>query len=206
MMSGLWGKKIGMTQVFAQDKSVVPVTVIDGSHWFVIDVKTIKNDGCSALCVGCVRKRYQTKPFEIAWLNDPKKYFGHIRTIALKQPAEGIERGQVAPFGDIFADGEYVDVVGTSKGRGYQGVVKRHGFTGGRSSHGSMFHRRPGAISHMRTRGRVIKGKKLPGHMGVARCTVKNLTVVSIDTNKHIVLVKGAVPGSVGTPVFIRKK
>lgn len=206
MVSGLWGKKLGMTQVFEQNKSVAPVTVIDGSHWFIVDIKTQEKDGANAVRVGLVRSKYQDKPFEEQWLKALKKYFSHVREIKLNKPLEGIVSGQQAPFADLFVDGEKVDVIGVSKGRGFTGVVKRHGFTGGRSSHGSMFHRRPGSIGHMRTRGRVIKGKKLPGHMGVQRCTVKNLTVVSTDQEKHIVLIKGAVPGSIGTPVFVRKK
>ena len=167
MVSGLWGKKLGMAQVFGQNKEVIPVTVIDAAHWYVTQIKTKVRDGYDAIQVGFVRPRYQGGAFDKQWLKSLKRYFSHIGEIKTTELIKGIELGQHAPFADVFAIGEHIDVSGISKGRGFAGVMKRHGFSGGRSSHGSMFHRRPGAIGHMRTRGRVIKGKKLPGHMGV---------------------------------------
>jgi large subunit ribosomal protein L3 len=205
MMSGLWGKKLGMTQTFGQNKDVVPVTVIDAAHWYITHIKTKARDGYDAIQVGCVRPRYQKQKFDKRWITNLKHYFAHVAEVASIKTVETLTVGQPAPFADVFAIGERVDVRGISKGRGFTGVVKRHGFTGGRSSHGSMFHRRPGAIGHMRTRGRVIKGKRLPGHMGVARCTVKNSQVIAVDADNMVVLVKGAVPGMVGAPVFVGK-
>lgn len=203
MISGLWGKKLGMAQAFGQNREVVPVTVIDAAHWYITQIKTKARDGYDAIQVGCVRSRYQAKPFDKEWLTDLKRYFAHVAEVSVSQAIETLTVGQPAPLADVFTIGEHIDVRGISKGRGFTGVIKRHGFTGGRSSHGSMFHRRPGAIGHMRTRGRVIKGKRLPGHMGVDQCTAKNLRIVAVDADKMIVLVKGAVPGMNGAPVFV---
>ncbi len=205
MVSGLWGKKLGMAQVFGQNKEVIPVTVIDAAHWYVTQIKTKARDGYDAIQVGCVRPRYQGGAFDKQWLKSLKKYFCHIGEIKSPAAIAEIAVGQPAPFVDVFKVGEDIDVTGISKGRGFAGVMKRHGFSGGRGSHGSMFHRRPGAIGHMRTRGRVIKGKKLPGHMGAAQCTVKNVQVAAIDAGKMVVFVKGAIPGMTGGPVFVSK-
>jgi len=203
MISGLWGKKLGMTQVFGQNKEAVPVTVIDATHWYITQIKTKARDGYDAIQVGYVRPRYQTKPFDTQWITGLKRYFAYVAEVPAVQAVETLTVGQPAPFADVFKIGEHIDARGISKGRGFAGVVKRHGFSGGGDSHGSMFHRRPGSIGFMRTRGRVIKGKRLPGHMGVEQCTTKNLQVVAVDTNKMIVLVKGAVPGMAGAPVFV---
>jgi large subunit ribosomal protein L3 len=205
MVSGLWGKKLGMAQMFGQNKEIIPVTVIDAAHWYITQIKTKDRDGYDAIQVACVRSRYQDKKFDVQWLASFKKYFAYVREVILSKPIEGLALGQSAPFNDVFSIGQLIDVRGISKGRGFTGVVKRHGFSGGRGSHGSMFHRAPGAIGHMRTRGRVIKGKRLPGHMGVAQCTIKNLHVAAVDPEKMIVLVKGAVPGMNGAPVFVGK-
>lgn len=205
MVSGLWGKKLGMAQVFSQNKDVVPVTVIDAAHWYVTQIKTKARDGYDAIQVACVRQRYQGKAFDNAWLKSLKHYFVHIGEVECTKEVEGLQVGDKAPLNEVFIDGESVDVSGVSKGRGFTGVVKRHGFSGGGDSHGSMFHRAPGSIGHMRTRGRVIKGKRLPGHHGAAHCTVKNVHVVSVDSEKMIVLIKGAVPGMVGGPVYVHK-
>lgn len=205
MVKGLWGKKIGMAQVFTQDKKAVPVTVIDTSNWLVTQIKTLANDGYDAIKVACLRPRYHGKAFDAAWLKSLKTYFCVIREVKLSAAVEGIAVGQPAPFEQVFAIGEHVDVVGWSKGRGFAGAVKRHGFAGGPASHGSMFHRRTGSSSFMRSRGRIIKGKRFPGHMGVERTTIKNLTVVSFDVEKHMLLLKGSVPGSTGCAVYVEK-
>jgi len=205
MISGLWGKKLGMAQVFGQNKEAIPVTVIDASHWYITQIKTKDRDGYNALQVGYTRTRYHDKPFDMQWLASLKRYFAHVKEIHLTDAASDVAVGQPAPFAPGMDIGTLVDVQGVSKGRGFAGVMKRHGFSGGGDSHGSMFHRRPGAISHMRTRGRVIKGKRLPGHMGVKQCTVKNAQVAGVNPEKMIVLVKGAVPGTTGAPVFVGK-
>lgn len=204
MISGLWGKKLGMAQVFAEDKTVVSVTVVNVAHWFVTNIKTKERDDYDAIQVAYVRPRYQQQSFDKQWLKALKKYFAHVNEIRLEKPVEGLEVGQkLSP--DVFAIGDYVDVVGTSKGRGFAGVMKRHGFSGGGDSHGSTFHRKPGSIGFMRSQGRVMKGRKLPGHMGVDRCTIKNLEIVSVDPEKNIFLIKGAVPGHADAPIFVRK-
>jgi len=205
MINGLWGKKLGMAQIFAEDKTVVPVTVVDAAHWFVTNVKTKERDGYDAIQVSYVRPRYQGQAFDKQWLKASKKYFAHIYEVRLKDAVEDLEVGQKMPYADVFAVGDFVDVAGVSKGRGFAGVIKRHGFSGGGRTHGSNLHRSTGSISFMATQGRVIKGKKMPGHMGAERCTVKNLQVVSVDQKKDIFLIRGAVPGSPGTPLFVRK-
>lgn len=205
MVNGLWGRKLGMAQIFTTDKKVVPVTVIDVNNWVVTHIKTNEKDGYNALQVGYVRPRYHGKPLSAGWLKSKKTYFEHVCEVLLTQAAEGIKVGSVVPFQTIFSSGETVDVVGTSKGCGFAGAMRRHGFSGGPSSHGSMFHRRTGSASFMRSRGRVIKGKRFPGHMGVARRTIKNLTVVSLDPERNVLLVKGSVPGKPGSSVFVRK-
>jgi len=204
MVNGLWGRKLGMAQVFAEDKTVVPVTVVDVEHWFVTNVKTKERDGYDAIQVAYVRPRYQQQNFDKKWLKMMKKYFAHINEIRLEKPVEGLEVGhKLSP--EIFAIGDIVDVAGISKGRGFAGVIKRHSFSGGRDTHGSTMHRRTGSIGFMATQGNVMKGKKMPGHMGVDRCTIKNLEIVSIDSEKNVFLIKGAVPGHPGAPIFVRK-
>ena len=205
MVNGLWGKKLGMTQVFAEDKKVVPVTVIDATHWLVTSIKTADRDGYDAVQVGYVRPRYQEQGFDPEWLKASKKYFAHLKEIRLDKPAEGVEVGKQLPFVDFFTVGDSVNASGITKGRGYAGVIKRHGFSGGRDSHGSKMHRRTGSIGFMATQGRVPKGKKMPGHMGTDRCTVQNLQITAVDPEKNIVLVKGAVPGFSGAPIFLSK-
>ncbi len=205
MNAGVWGRKIGMTQVFSEKNKVVPVTAINIAHWFVTNVKTQERDGYSAVQVGCVRKRYEGMPFSADWLKKQKKYFGHIKEIRHEKPVEGLTIGQEADFASILETGKAVDAFGVTIGRGFQGVVKRHDFTGGPATHGSNFKRRPGTMSFMRSRGRVIKGKKLPGQMGNDNCVMKNLEVVRVESDAKVVLIKGSVPGKVGSLVFLRK-
>lgn len=208
MVSGLWGKKIGMTQVFSAENAVVPVTVIDVSGWYVTNIKTKERDGYTAIQVGNVRDRYSQTPFSIEWLKKPAKYFRVLREIRVN--AETIESlpavGEAFDFGSVLQAGLSVDVFGTSTGRGFCGCIKRHGFNGPPGSHGSTMGKRPGGIGFMRSRGRVIKGKRLPGQTGNESCAVKNLQVVKIDSDARIVMLKGAVPGRSGSFVFIRKE
>jgi large subunit ribosomal protein L3 len=205
MVNGLWGKKLGMTQVFAEDKKVVPVTVIDATHWLVTSIKRVNRDGYEAVQVGYVRPRYQKQSFDLEWLKASKKYFAYLKEIRLDNPAEGVEIGKQLSFVDFLAVGDSVSASGITKGRGFAGVIKRHGFSGGGSSHGSNMHRRTGSIGFMATRGRVAKGKKMPGHMGADRRTVQNLQITAVDSERNIVLVKGAVPGFSGAPIFLSK-
>lgn len=207
MVAGLWGKKVGMTQVFAQDKAI-PVTVIDVSNWLVTQVKTEPTDGYTALQVGQLRERYKQLDFSSDWLKKPNHYFRYLREIKLNT-AEGAQQqefvvGQPVSFHTLLQAGSNVHVVGTSKGAGFAGAVRRHGFAGARASHGSKMGKRPGSLSFMRSQGRVIKGKRLPGHMGTLTKMVRNLEVVKVYQEDKLVLIKGSVPGKAGSLVFIR--
>jgi large subunit ribosomal protein L3 len=206
MLMGIWGRKIGMTQVFSQKNTVVPVTVIDFSNWFVMQIKTQDKDKYSAIQIGLVRKRFEGKPFDSVWLQDAKVYFQIIKEIQLKaDPEMPFEVGQQLDAEAILQVGEQVNVFGTTKGRGFQGVVKRHNFSGGRASHGPRFGRWPGSLSFMRSQGRVIKGKKMPGHMGVDSRVMRNLEIIKVENASKVALVKGSVPGGSGALVFMQK-
>lgn len=203
MIRGIWGKKIGMTQVFKNNR-VYPVTVIDTANWLVTAVKNHARDGYSAVAVGRLRKRYEGESFNTEWLKDLKKYFQCVREITHDTMVpEGITVGQPASQLAAMEEGKMVDAAGITIGHGTAGVMKRHNFSGGVESHGSMFHRRPGTMSFMRSRGRVIKGKKLPGHMGCDRQVMKNLEVIKVEP--ELILVKGSVPGKAGSMVYLRK-
>ncbi len=206
MLSGVWGKKIGMTQVFSEKNKVVPVTVIDLDNWFITNVKTKDRDGYDAVQVSYLRKRYFSQSFNKEWLKKPNVYFMFIKEIKLeKQPDSSFEIGNQVDSWTVLTPGESVNVFGTTKGRGFQGVVKRHGFKGGPASHGPRFGRLPGALSFMRSQGKVPKGKKLPGHMGVEQRVMKNLEIVKIENEAKVALVKGSIPGSSGSLVFMQK-
>ncbi len=192
-MKGILGKKVGMTQVFDINDELVPVTVIEVTPNVVLQVKTTETDGYDAVQLGYESKRdkVSTKP-EIGHAKKastkPKRFVREIRC------AEGeYELGQEISA-DLFAAGELVDVTGISKGKGFQGVIKRHGHSRGPMAHGSRYHRRPGSMGPMAPM-RVLPGKKLPGHMGVKKTTIQNLEVVSIDTTRNVILVKGSIPG-----------
>lgn len=206
MISGLWGKKLGMTQLFTEDNKVVPVTAINTAHWFVTGLKTNDNDGYSAVQVGRLRKRYEASPFDSAWLKNLKKYFLHVHEILLNGDVSDLKLGQSFDGSSVVEQGAMVDVFGISKGRGFQGVMKRHGFSGGPASHGSEFKRAPGSIGNFCSEGRVAKGQKLPGQMGAKRAAVRGLEVVRVQPEEHMVLVKGSVPGNTGSVVFVRKQ
>lgn len=205
MIAGSWGSKIGMTQVFAGDK-VIPVTVIDTANWLVTAFKTADRDGYDAVQLGRVKKRHAHKPFTDQWLKKPRQYFGLLREVRLEKPAEGLSVGKPIALNSVFSQGQHVDVVGTTRGLGFAGVMKRHGFSGGRASHGDKTGRRPGSIGNYCAEGKVVKGKKMPGHKGNVRRTIMNLEVVGVDIEREIVLVKGAVPGKTGSTLFIRKR
>jgi large subunit ribosomal protein L3 len=205
MVNGLWGKKIGMTQVFSEKNKVVPVTVIDVANWYVTQIKTKEKDGYNAAKLGCVKDKYADQSFSAQWLTEPRKYFSAFKEVPLDEGTEGLSIGQLADVASVFGKGDEVDVFGITKGAGFQGVVKRHGFSGGRASHGATFGRFTGSLSFMRSRGRVIKGKRMPGHMGVDRVMMKNLEVISVEPEARVVLVKGSVPGKTGSLVFVRK-
>tara|TARA_B100001123_G_scaffold345803_1_gene393852 strand:+ start:454 stop:1152 length:699 start_codon:yes stop_codon:yes gene_type:complete len=206
MVTGIIGKKVGMTQLFAPDGTVQPVTVLEAGPCIVVQAKTVETDGYESVQIGLVEKR----PVKV---NRPMQ--GHHKKSDV--PPTRIQREvKIAPGGDpvkagdqvnvsMFANGESVDVIGTSRGKGFQGVMKRHNFGGGRASHGSMFHRAPGSIGASAYPSRVIKGMKMPGQMGNKRVTVLNLKVIQVDADKNLLLLGGAVPGSAGGYVVIRK-
>ena len=198
MKKGLIGKKIGMTQIFDENGLVIPVTVIEAGPCVVAQVKTSETDGYNAVQLGFgdVKAKHVNKPemghFAKSKL-DPKKHLREFRLDDISSFKVGDE-----VKADIFAAGEKVDIQGTSKGKGFQGVIKRHGQSRGPMGHGSMYHRRPGSMGPTSTPGRVFKGKKLPGHMGSQTITIQNLEVVRVDLDKNVILVKGSVPGAKG--------
>jgi large subunit ribosomal protein L3 len=206
MLNGLLGKKIGMSQIFDDNRKSIPVTVIDVGGWFVTQIKTQENDGYVALQIGLPREKYQGKGFSSSWLKEKKKYFLYLNEVSLDD-VSGYAVGQRLSLKDFKVDsGNKVDVAGTSRGLGFQGVIKRWGFSGGPGGHGSTFHRKPGSIGNMCSQGNVIKGKKLPGQCGNKRITVKNLKVVKVDEQANCLFVKGAVPGKKNSLLFLYSK
>ncbi len=206
MVEGIIGRKIGMTQTFDEEGNVSAVTVIKAGPCTVVQKKTKEKDGYSALQLGLVEERGAKRPNKAQTGHFTKSGIPPTRILREFRFEEntGVKEGDQL-FVDIFKVGERVDVVGTSKGRGFAGVFKRHGFKGGGGSHGSMFHRRPGSIGASAFPSRVLKGKRLPGHMGSQRVTARNLTVIQADKENNLLVVKGAVPGAQGGYLLIRK-
>lgn len=204
MQRGLIGKKVGMTQVFWGDGTVVPVTVLEVGPCVVTQKKTKETDGYDAVQLGFEKQKEKrtTKPIQGHLKKADKGCFRILREIRTDNPDE-YQVGQELKA-SIFSVGDSVDVVGTTKGRGFAGVMKRHGFGGGRATHGSMFHRAPGSIGASAYPSRVFKGKKMPGQMGNVRKTVQNLVVVAVRPERNLILVKGAVPGSTSGVVMIK--
>lgn len=204
MVTGVWGRKIGMTQIFTQDK-VVPVTAIDLSRWCVTNIKYVARDGYDAVQVGNVKKRYKNESFSQNWIKNPKQYFSVLREIPSNQPLENIKIGDQIDINVLLNEGEKVDVYGITKGAGFAGVVRRHRFNGPPGSHGATMGNRTGSIGALRRSGFVIKGKKMPGHMGVNRRVMRNLSVIRMEQEAQVVFVKGSIPGKSGSIVFVRK-
>ncbi len=194
-MKNMLGRKVGMTQIFKENGEVVPVTVIEAGPLFVVQKKTVEKDGYNAIQVGFgeVKERRVTKPLKGHYEKANVAYRKFLREFHVENPDE-FEIGQEIKA-DVFAEGDMVDVTGTSKGKGTAGVIKRHNFSRGRETHGSKHHRMPGGMSAGTYPGRVFKGHKMMGRMGNERVTVQNLEVVRIDAEKNLILVKGAVPG-----------
>lgn len=209
MVQGLIGKKIGMTQLYQEDGTAVPVTVLKAGPCVVVQVRDKKRDGYQAVQLGLVedkRVKNVTKPMKGHFDKAGIPPVRVLREVPFAGDASQIKPGDKILVGDLLKENDLVDVTGTSKGRGFAGVVKRHGFRGGAASHGSMFHRAPGSIGASSFPSRVLKGMRAAGHMGMARVTAKNLKVVRIDVENNLVAVKGAVPGPNGGYVLIRKK
>lgn len=205
MLKGILGTKIGMTQLFDKNGDVVPVSVIDVNNWVVTQIKSSAKDGYDSIQLGLMRKRYRTVPFSDEWLKMKKNHFLQVKEIKTNNVAD-FSLGQSIDLSKIdFKEGDVVAVTGTSKGLGFQGVVKRWGFAGGPAAHGSKFHRRPGTSGHLRRQGEIIKGKKFPGHAGAEQVTVKGLEIVRIDLTAGCVFVKGAIPGKKDSMVAINK-
>ena len=197
-MKGILGKKLGMTQIFTEEGIVVPVTVVEAGPNVVTQVKTVEKDGYNAIQVGFedAKEKSLNKPQKghLAAANVLKKHLKEFRVDAVEEFTVGQEIKA-----DLFAAGEKIDVTGTSKGKGFQGPIKRHGQSRGPESHGSRYHRRPGSMGACSFPGRVFKNKKLAGHMG------QNLEVVRVDADKNLILVKGAIPGPKGSMVTIKE-
>jgi len=204
MKKGLIGKKIGMTQIFDEKGNVIPVTVIEAGPCVVAQVKTTETDGYDAIQLGFgeVKAKHINKPEAGHFAKSKIENKKHLREFRLEDVSTYNVGDEVKA--DIFAAGEKVDIQGISKGKGFQGVIKRHGQHRGPMGHGSMYHRRPGSMGPTSTPGRVFKGKKLPGHMGRVTVTIQNLDVISVDMDKNVILVKGSVPGAKGAILKIK--
>jgi large subunit ribosomal protein L3 len=205
MISTLLGKKIGMTQVYDAQNVLVPVTVVEAGPCPVLQVKTTQVDGYNAVQLGFSQKKAK---------NTAKAEQGHAKKAGLEETPRvlgevRLEAASTLKVGDIvtvtaFTEGQLIDVIGITKGKGFQGVVKRFRVAGGPAAHGSMFHRRIGSIGMRQTPGRTWKNQKMPGHMGSEKRTVQNLSVVKILPEKNLILVKGAIPGANGDDVIVR--
>jgi large subunit ribosomal protein L3 len=207
MVTGLIGKKVGMTQLFAADGTVQPATVLKAGPCVVSQVKTVDKDGYEAVQLGLVdaKATKENKPTTGHYKKAGVAPTRVRREVRVKAGGETPKLGDQISVGSIFADGERVDVIGTSRGKGFQGVVKRHHFAGGRATHGSMFHRAPGSIGASSFPSRVVKGMRMAGHMGADRVTVRNLRVLKVDADNNLLLLEGAVPGGPNAVVVIRK-
>ena len=202
MTKGILGKKVGMTQIFTEAGELIPVTVVEATPNVVLQVKTVETDGYNAVQVGFddLRDVLSNKPAKghVAKANTaPKRFIREFKNI------EGLEVGAEITV-DTFEAGDVVDVTGTSKGKGFQGVIKRHGQSRGPMAHGSRYHRRPGSMGGASFPSRVFKGKALPGQMGGDRITIQNLEVVKVDAERNVILIKGNVPGSKKSLVEIK--
>jgi large subunit ribosomal protein L3 len=206
MVNGIIGRKVGMTQVFEGDGTVVPATVIKAGPCVVVQAKGVATDGYEAVQLGLVD---ETTP------KGNKATVGHFkkagvpptrvrREVRLKAGGEAVKAGDQVLV-NIFNAGDRVDVIGTSRGHGFQGVMKRHHFAGGDATHGSMFHRAPGSIGASSFPSRVVKGMRAAGRMGGDRITTRNIKVVSLDADNHLLVVRGAVPGAPGSIVVVRR-
>ncbi len=199
------GTKIGMTQIFGENGIVIPVTVVEAGPCTVVQRKTVDSDGYSSVKVGFkeVPERKLNKPEKGLFSKvkvSPRKYLREFRV----EDNEVFEVGQEIKIEDMFQAGDKIDVSGISKGKGFQGTIKRYGQKGGKETHGSMYHRRVGSMSANTNPARVFKGKKLPGHMGVDNVTVQNLDVVKVDSERKLLLIKGGVPGPKGALLVIK--
>ena len=213
MVTGILGRKIGMTQVFDPNGRALPATVLTAGPCVVVQRKTVERDGYDAVQLGLVEERPArlTKPlaghYRKSGVDPAQARLSEVREVAVVEAPAGdaLQDGNEVRVASLFAAGDQVDVVGESRGRGFQGVMKRHGFAGGRATHGSMFHRAPGSIGQSSWPSRVLKGMRGPGRMGGDRVTVRNLRVIQVDEENNRLVVNGAVPGAPGGHVLIRR-
>ena len=208
MVNGIIGSKVGMTQVFAPDGTVTPATVIQAGPCVVLQAKGAQTDGYEAVQIGFVEEKPARVNQAIA---GHYKKAGNVpptrvrREVKLAAGGDAVKAGDQVLVGGVFKDGERVDVIGISRGKGFQGVMKRHNFRGGAATHGSMFHRAPGSIGASSFPSRVVKGMRAAGRMGGDRVTTRNLKVVRVDGDNNLLLVRGSVPGAPGTYIIVRK-
>ncbi len=203
MPKGILGRKVGMTQIFTDAGLAVPVTVIEAGPCYVVQKKTPEKDGYTAIQIGFGEKRESlfNKPLKGHFKTSGVRPLRYLRELRVEDP-EAYQVGQEIKV-DIFAQGEKVDVVGTTKGKGFAGGIKRHGFHRGPMAHGSKYHRRPGSLG-AKGPARVYKGRKLPGHLGAERVTVQNLEVIRVDGDRNLLALKGAIPGPKGGLVLVK--
>jgi len=208
MVNGIIGRKVGMTQVFAADGTVTPATVVKAGPCVVLQAKNAQSDGYEAVQIGLVEE----KPAKVnKALGGHYKKAGNVpptrvrRELKVVAGGEALKAGDQVLVGGVFKDGERVDVIGISRGKGFQGVMKRHNFRGGAATHGSMFHRAPGSIGASSFPSRVVKGMRSAGRMGADRITTHNLQVVSVDVENHLLVLRGAVPGGPNGILVVRR-
>lgn len=203
MPKGILGRKIGMTQIFTDKGLAIPVTVVEAGPCIVVQKKTPEKDGYNAIQIGfgVKRERLFSKPVKGHFAKAGLRPVRFLRELRVEDPG-AYEVGQEIKT-DIFAQGEKVDVVGITKGKGFAGGIKRHGFHRGPMTHGSKYHRRPGSLG-AKGPARVYKGRKLPGHMGAERVTVQNLEVIKVDTDRNLLAIKGALPGPKGGLLMVK--
>ena len=204
MVKEIYGKKVGMTQIFTEDGIAVPVTAIEAKPLTVVGKKTADKEGYNAIVVsfGEIKEKNANKPLKGIFAKANTEVQKYLREIKVENVDE-YEIGSKITV-EAFDTNDRVDIQGTSKGKGFQGNIKRHGQHRGPMSHGSMYHRRPGSMGATSTPGRVFKGKKLPGHMGRVTITIQNLDVVRVDMDKNVILLKGSVPGAKGSILKIK--
>lgn len=206
MSKAILGKKLGMTQIFTEEGAVVPVTVVEASPNVVVRVKTVDTDGYNSIQIGYgdIKEKHLTKPVKGQFDKSGVTPVKYLRELRLDDTPEYTVGQTLAA--DIFASGDLVDVIGTSKGKGFAGTIERHGFHRGPMGHGSKSHREPGSLGPMTSGGggKVVKGKKLPGQYGGNQATVLRLSVVKVDMDKNLILIKGGIPGAKGSLVMIR--
>jgi large subunit ribosomal protein L3 len=208
MVTGIIARKLGMTQVFGKDGTVFPATLVKAGPCVVLQAKGAQTDGYEAVQLGLVEE----KPAKVnKALGGHYKKAGNVpptrmrREVKVAPGGEPLKAGDQVLVGGVFTDGDRIDVIGISRGKGFQGVMKRHNFAGGAATHGSMFHRAPGSIGASSFPSRVVKGMRAAGRMGGDRVTVRNLKIVKVDGENHVLLIHGAVPGAPGTYLVVRK-